>query len=58
MKETIRGKKKDGYNVNAGKSYLIVKDKYEDKAIEVFKKNLNITTEGNRQCLGCCEQNI
>ena len=48
MKETIRRRrKKIGCTINAGKSYLIVKDKYKDKAIEIYKNaHIKITREG------------
>ena len=40
---------KFGYNINAGKLYLIVKNQYKEKAIEIFKNsNIKITTEGHR----------
>ena len=49
MKETRRRRKKIGYNINAGKSYLIVKDKHKAKAIEIYKNtHIKITTEGKR----------
>ena len=41
--------KKFGYNVNAKKSYLIVKQQYKDKAKEIFEDtNIKISTEGHR----------
>ena len=41
--------KKIGYNVNAKKSYLIVKEQYKDKAKEIFEDtNIKISTEGYR----------
>ena len=41
--------KKFGYNVNAKKSYLIVKEQYKDKAKEIFEdRNIKILTEGHR----------
>ena len=41
--------KKIGYNLNAKKSYLIVKEQYKDKAKEIFgDTNIKISTEGRR----------
>ena len=41
--------KKFGYNVNAKKSYLIVKEQYKDKAKEIFEDtNIKISTEGHQ----------
>ena len=41
--------KKIGYNVNAKKSYLIVKEQYKGKAKEIFEDtNIKISTEGHR----------
>ena len=41
--------KKFGYNVNAKKSHLIVKEQYKDKAKEIFEDaNIKISTEGHR----------
>ena len=42
-------RKKIGYNVNAKKSYHIVKEQYKDKAKEIFEDtNIKILTEGHR----------
>ena len=41
--------KKFGYNVNAKKSYLIVKEQYKDKAKVIFQDtNIKISTEGHQ----------
>ena len=40
--------KKFGYNVNPGKSYLIVKEQCKEKAIKLFENSrIKITTEGH-----------
>ena len=45
----LEEEKKIGYNVNAKKSYLIVKEQYKDKAKEIFEDtNIKILTEGHR----------
>ena len=42
------GKKFD-YNVNAKKSYLILKEQYKDKAEKIFEDtNIKISAEGHR----------
>ena len=41
-------KKKTGYNVKAGKFYLILKDEYNDEAIEIFENSHIKTTKGHR----------
>ena len=41
--------KKFGYNVNAKKSYLIVKEQYKGKEKEIFEDtNIKVSTEGHR----------
>ena len=38
-----------GYNINAKKSYLIIKEQYKDKAKGIFEDtNIKISTEGHR----------
>ena len=45
----LEERKKFGYNVNPGKSYLIVKEQCKEKAIKLFENSrIKITTEGHR----------